>query len=69
MVMYIIYNSDTLEKLIDIVYKLHNKTTWNERQFVSKLKDWYQWYLIKEGSSTLCHKFSFVHNHDERKIF
>ena len=30
MVMYGIYNSDTLEDLIDTVHKLHNRTTWNE---------------------------------------
>ena len=23
--------------------------TWNEKLFVSKLNDWYQWYLTKEG--------------------
>ena len=31
MVMYSIYNSDTLEQLIDTVHKMHNKTTWNEK--------------------------------------
>ena len=25
------YNSDTLEKLINTVHKMHNKTTWNEK--------------------------------------
>ena len=29
MVMYGIYNSDTLEDLIDTVHELHNRTTWN----------------------------------------
>ena len=29
MVMYGIYNSDTLEKLINTVHKMHNKTTWH----------------------------------------
>ena len=48
MVMYGIYNSDTLEKLIDTVHKMHNKTTWNEKLFGGKLSDWYQWYLSKE---------------------
>ena len=33
MVMYGIYNSKTLEDLIDTVHKLHNKTTWNEKLF------------------------------------
>ena len=29
MIMYDIYNSDTLESLIDTVHRLHNQTTWN----------------------------------------
>ena len=33
MVMYSIYNSETLEKLIDNVHKMHNTTTWNEKFF------------------------------------
>ena len=47
--MYGIYNSDSLEKLISTVHKMHNKTTWNEKLFACKLNDWYQWYLTKEG--------------------
>ena len=30
MVMYRIYNSDILEKLITTVHKIHDTTTWNE---------------------------------------
>ena len=37
MVMYSIYNSDTLEKLINTVYKIHSKTTWNESYLPVKL--------------------------------
>ena len=47
--MYSIYNSDTLEKLINKVHKIHNKTTWNEKLFVGKVKNWYQWYLSKDS--------------------
>ena len=31
MVMYDIYNSNTLEKVINTMHKMHNKTTWNEK--------------------------------------
>ena len=34
-VMYGIYNSETLEQLIDTVHKMHDKTTWNEKLFAS----------------------------------
>ena len=49
MVMYSIYNSDTLEKLSSTVHEMLNKTTWNEKLFVGKLNNWYQWYLTTEG--------------------
>ena len=39
MVMYGIYNSATLEDLINIVHRLHNQTTWNERLFAGQIKD------------------------------
>ena len=45
MVMYGVYNSDTLEDLIKTVHKLHNTTTWNEKLFSGQIKDWYNWYL------------------------
>ena len=47
--MYGIYNSETLEKLISTGHKMHNKTTWNEKLFVGKLHNWYQWYFTKYG--------------------
>ena len=37
MIVYSIYHSETLEKLIDPVHKIHNTTTWNEQLFVGKL--------------------------------
>ena len=49
MVMYGIYNSDTLEGLIKTVHKLHNTTTWNEKLFSGQIKDWYHWYLMTRG--------------------
>ena len=49
MVMYGIYNSDTLEALIDTVHRLHNKSTWHEKLFAGQIKDWYHWYLSAKG--------------------
>ena len=49
MVMYGVYNSDTLEELIKTVHKLHNTTTWNEKLFAGQIKDWYNWYLTTKG--------------------
>ena len=49
MVMYGVYNSETLEELIKTVHKLHNTTTWNKRLFAGQIKDWYNWYLTTKG--------------------
>ena len=49
LVMYCVYNSDTLEDLINTVHKLHNKTTWNEKLFVGQIKDWYYYHLTSRG--------------------
>ena len=49
MVGYGIYNSDTLEDLINTIHRLHNQSTWNERLFAGQIKDWYYWYLSSKG--------------------
>ena len=49
MVLYAIYNSDTLGKLIKIVHNMYHRRTWNEKLFAGKLNHWYNWYLSKDG--------------------
>ena len=49
MIMHGIYNSDTLEILIDTVHRLHNQTTWNEQLFTGKINNSYGWYLLEKG--------------------
>ena len=38
MIMYGIYNSDTLAQLIETVHRMNNTTSWHERTFVGKNK-------------------------------
>ena len=49
MVMYSVYNSDTLEDLIDTVHKLHNRTTRNEKLFSGQINNWYKFYSSSTG--------------------
>ena len=49
MIMYGVYNSDTLTAPIDTVHKMQNTTTWKERTFAGKLNQMYQLYLNEEG--------------------
>ena len=48
-VMYGVYNSDTLEDLIDTDYKVHNRTTWNEILFAGQINNWYNYYSSSAG--------------------
>ena len=49
MIMYGMYNSDTLKDLIDTVHRMQNFTTWNEKTFAGKLHDWMEIYSQDEG--------------------
>ena len=49
MIMYGIYNSDTLTALIRTVQNMQNRTTWNEKTFAGKLTKLNQYYLNEEG--------------------
>ena len=49
MVMYGIYNADTLEDLINSVYKMHNQMTWNENLSAGKFHQWNNWYLTRDA--------------------
>ena len=50
MIMYGVYNSDTLMTLIKMVHNMQNTTTWKEKTFVGKLNQTYQVYLNEEGT-------------------
>ena len=49
MIMYGVYNSDTLANLIDTVHRMQNFTTWNEKTFPGKLHDWMEIYSQDKG--------------------
>ena len=48
-IMYDVYNSDTLTDLIDTVHRMQNFTTWNEKTFAGKLHDWMELYSQDKG--------------------
>ena len=49
MIMYGVYNSDTLKDLIDMVHRMQNFTNWNEKTFAGKLHYWMELYSCNEG--------------------
>ena len=50
-IMYGIYNSNTLAQLIETVHRMHNTTSWYERTFVEKINQWFELYLHQYGVS------------------
>ena len=48
MIMYDVYNSDTLTELIDTVHRMQTTTTWKERTFAGRLNQWFEMYLHQE---------------------
>ena len=49
MIIYGVYNSDTLTDLINTVHRMHNTTMWKERTFAGRLNQWFELYLHQEG--------------------
>ena len=68
MIMYGVYNSDTLTDLIDTVHRMQNFTTWNEKTFAGKLHDWMEIYSQDEGMCNYAIKFCTISYYGTRKI-
>ena len=69
MLMYGIYNAETLEKLINTVHNIHNTTSLHERPFAGQqssltLRSLY--YFIR--STPLLHKFTVIFKNSARQI-
>ena len=47
MIVYRVYNAETLEKLINTVHQMHNIATLNERLFAGTLSTAFMWYANK----------------------
>ena len=65
-VLYSIYDSDTLQYLIDTVHRLHNKSTWNEK-LCGRNRKMVQMVFISKRCTPLCNKFIAFPNHCKRK--
>ena len=70
MLMYDIYNAETLENLINTVHQMHNaaNASLNEKLFAGKFSIPFTWYVNKNGGTSLCNKFTFIFENDKGKI-
>ena len=61
-VMYGVYNSDTLEDLINTIHKVHNRTTWNKTVF-STDQGLVPLVLNIQRCKLICNKFGIISQH------
>ena len=47
--MYGVYNVDTLEKLIQMVHKMNNRSVWYEKLYAGHVNKWFEMYSAIQG--------------------
>ena len=51
MIMYGVYNVDTLEKLIQMVHKMNNRSVWYEKLYAGYVNKWFEMYSASQGAN------------------
>ena len=51
MIMYGVYNVDTLEKLIQMVHKMNNRLVWYEKLYAGHINKWFEMYSTSQGAN------------------
>ena len=51
MIMYGVYNVDTLEKLIQMVHKMNNRSIWYEKLYARHVNKWFEMYSASQGAN------------------
>ena len=51
MIMYGVYNVDTLEKLVQMVHKMNNRSLWYERLYAGQVNKWFEMYSASQGAN------------------
>ena len=69
MIMYGVYNVDTLEKLIQMVYKMNNRSVWYEKLYAGHVNKWFEMYLASHRCKLLCHTFITLSMNHSGKIY
>ena len=69
MIMYGIYNVDTLEKLIQTVHKMNNRSVWFERLYAGHVNKWFEMYSSSQGANYYAiHSLLYLRTIQERYI-
>ena len=51
MIMYGVYNVDTLEKLIQMVHKMNTRSVWFEQLYAGQINKWFEMYSSSQGAN------------------
>ena len=51
MIMYGVYNVDTLEKLIQMVHKMNTRSVWFEQLYAGQVNKWFEMYSSSQGAN------------------
>ena len=51
MIMYAVYNVDTLEKLIQLVHKMNNRSIWYEQLYAGHVNKWFEMYSASQDAN------------------
>ena len=51
MIMYGVYNVDTLEKLIQMVHKMNIRSVWFEQLYAGHVNKWFEIYSSSQGAT------------------
>ena len=59
MIIYGVYNVDTLEKLIQMAHKMNTKSVWFKRLYTGHVNKWSEMYSSSQGANSV----QYIHNY------
>ena len=69
MIMYGVYNVDTLKKFIQMVHKMNNRSIWCEKLYVGHVNKWFEMYSTSQGANYYAiHSLLYLRTIEEKYI-
>ena len=69
MIMYGVYNVDTLEKLIQMVHKMNTRSVWFEQLYAGHVNKWFEMYSSSQGANNyVIHSLLYLRTIQEKYI-
>ena len=69
MIMYGVCNVDTLERLIQMVHKMNNRSVWYKKLYAGHVNKWFEMYLASQGANYYAiHSLLYIRTIQEKYI-